>query len=118
VFGNFSLFKIPFPGWNSVPPSFASFLDSNSGSVFPRFFFFFLLLSWRTHHHFLNPELHDRNEKPCQDSVMEKGKFRSPDLHTSSAFNQLCGSLSGSLLSVICMVCKNPPKGGAKMAEE
>ena len=25
VFGNFSLFKTPFPGWNSVPPSFVSF---------------------------------------------------------------------------------------------
>ena len=25
VFGNFSIFKTPFPGWNSVPPSFASF---------------------------------------------------------------------------------------------
>ena len=23
--GNFSLFKTPFPGWNSVPPSFVSF---------------------------------------------------------------------------------------------
>ena len=26
MFGNFSLFKTPFPGWNSVPPSFVSFL--------------------------------------------------------------------------------------------
>ena len=26
VFGNFSLFKTPFPGWNSVPPCFVSFL--------------------------------------------------------------------------------------------
>ena len=25
MFGNFSLFKTPFPGWNSVPPSFVSF---------------------------------------------------------------------------------------------
>ena len=25
VFGNFSLFKTPFPGWNSIPPSFVSF---------------------------------------------------------------------------------------------
>ena len=25
VFGNFSLFKTPFPGWSSVPPSFVSF---------------------------------------------------------------------------------------------
>lgn len=25
MFGNFSLFKIPFPGRNSVPPSFVSF---------------------------------------------------------------------------------------------
>ena len=25
VFGNFSLFKTPFPGRNSVPPSFVSF---------------------------------------------------------------------------------------------
>ena len=25
VFGNFSLFKIPFPGRNSIPPSFVSF---------------------------------------------------------------------------------------------
>ena len=25
VFGNFSLFKTPFLGWNSVPPSFVSF---------------------------------------------------------------------------------------------
>ena len=25
MFGNFSLFKTPFPGWSSVPPSFVSF---------------------------------------------------------------------------------------------
>ena len=25
VFGNCSLFKTPFPGWNSIPPSFVSF---------------------------------------------------------------------------------------------
>ena len=25
VFGNFSLFKIPFPGRNSIPPSFVPF---------------------------------------------------------------------------------------------
>ena len=25
MFGNFSLFKTPFPGWNSVPPSSVSF---------------------------------------------------------------------------------------------
>ena len=25
VFGNFSLFKTPFLGWNSIPPSFVSF---------------------------------------------------------------------------------------------
>ena len=25
MFGNFSLFKTPFPGWTSIPPSFVSF---------------------------------------------------------------------------------------------
>ena len=34
-FGNFSLFKTPFPGWNSIPPSF----------VFLSFIFFSYLLS-------------------------------------------------------------------------
>ena len=29
MFGNFSLFKTPFPGWNSVPPSFVSFIVFN-----------------------------------------------------------------------------------------
>ena len=28
VFGNFSIFKTPFPGWNSVPPSFVSYIFS------------------------------------------------------------------------------------------
>ena len=28
MFGNFSFFKTPFPGWNSVPPSFVSYIFS------------------------------------------------------------------------------------------
>ena len=36
VFGNFSLFKTPFPGWSSIPTSFVSFIV---------FYIFFYLLS-------------------------------------------------------------------------
>ena len=38
MFGNFSLFKTPFPGWSSIPPSFVSL------SLF--FFFVFYIFSY------------------------------------------------------------------------
>ena len=39
VFGNFSLFKTPFPGWNSIPPSFVPFFVF---CIFP----YLLLKTW------------------------------------------------------------------------
>lgn len=57
------------------------------GSEFSGFFASFLAApsKWRTHHHSLDPELHDRNEKTRQGSVMERGTLTQDALACISA---------------------------------